>query len=65
MFADKRLRRSLYAFQVRCVHQKSGCEWTGELGELERHLNLNPELSKQLVGCGFAAVACTHCREYF
>ena len=65
MFADKRLRRSLYAFQVRCVHQKSGCEWAGELGELDGHLNLNPELSKQLVGCGFAAVACTHCCEYF
>ena len=65
VFADKRLRRSLYAFQVRCVHQKSGCEWIGELGELERHLNLNPELSKQFVGCAFAEVACTHCREYF
>ena len=65
MFGDKRLRRSLYAFQVRCVHQKSGCEWRGELGELERHLNLKPELSKQLVGCAFATVACTHCCEYF
>ena len=31
VFPDKRLRRSLYAFQVRCVHQKSGCEWIGEL----------------------------------
>ena len=47
------------------MHQKSGCEWTGELGGLERHLNLDPELSKQVVGCAFAAVACTHCREYF
>ena len=65
VFPDKRLRRSLYAFRVRCVHQKSGCEWTGELGGLERHLNLDPELSKQLVGCAFAAVSCTHCREYF
>ena len=65
VFPDKRLRRSLYAFQVRCVHQKSGCEWTGELGELDRHLNLNPELGKQLVGCAFATVACTHCCEYF
>ena len=65
VFPDKRLRRSLYAFQVRCVHQKNGCEWTGELGELERHLNLNPELGKQLVGCAFVTVACTHCCEYF
>jgi len=47
------------------VHQKSGCEWTGELGELDQHLNLNPELGKQLIGCVFAAVACTHCCEYF
>ena len=65
VFPDKRLRRSLYAFQVRCVHQKSGCEWVGELGELDRHLNLNPKLGKKLVGCAFAAVACTHCCEYF
>ena len=65
MFPDKRLRRSLYAFQVRCVHQKSGCEWIGELGELERHLNLSPKLGKKLVGCAFATVACTHCCEYF
>ena len=65
VFADKTLRKSLYAFQVRCTHQKSGCEWTGELGELERHLNLDPELSNQLVGCAFAEVACTHCCEYF
>ena len=65
VFPDKRLRRSLYAFQVRCVHQKNGCEWVGELGELEKHLNLNPELGKQLVGCAFTTVACTHCCEYF
>ena len=63
-FPNKGLRRSLYAFRVRCVHQKSGCEWTGELVQLDRHLNLNPELGKQLIGCEFAAVACTHCCEY-
>ena len=65
VFPDKRLRRSLSPFRVRCVHKRSGCEWTGELGELDRHLNLSPELSKQLFGCGFAAVACTHCHKYF
>ena len=59
VFPDKRLRRSLYAFQVRCVHQKSGCEWIGELGELDGHLNLNLELGRQLVGCEFASVAST------
>ena len=64
-FPDKRLRRSLYQFRVYCAHQKSGCEWAGELGELDQHLNLYPELGKQLIGCEFAAVACTHCCEYF
>ena len=64
-FPDKRLQRSLYAFRVYCVHQKSGCEWAGELGELDQHLNLSPELGKQLIGCEFAAVACTYCCEYF
>ena len=65
VFPDKRLRRSLYVFAVRCIHQKRGCQWTGELGELDGHLNLDPEVGGQLIGCAFAAVACTHCREYF
>ena len=64
-FPNKGLQRSLYSFRVRCVHQKSGCEWTGELGELDGHLNLDPGPGKQLNGCEFAAVACTHCCEYF
>ena len=65
VYPNERLRRLLYACQVRCVHLKSGCEWTGGLGELDSHLNLNPELDKQLIGCAFAAVACTRCLEYF
>ena len=64
-FPNKGLQRSLYSFRVQCVHQKSGCEWTGELGELDGHLNVNPELGKQLDGCGFVAVMCTHCYKYF
>ena len=47
------------------MDRKSGCDWTGELGELDRHLNLNPELGRQLIGCDFADVACTHCCERF
>ena len=64
VFPDKRLRRSLYAFAVRCIHQKKGCQWTGELGELDEHLNLDPKRRKQLVGCAFAGVAWS-CYEYF
>ena len=65
VFSDKRTQQSLCALQVWCTYQKSGCEWTGELGELDRHLNLYPKPDKQLIGCAFAAVACTRCCKYF
>ena len=64
-FPNKGLHRSLCSFRVRCVHHKRGCEWTGELRELDEHLNLNPEAGKQLIGCKFVAVTCTHCCECF
>ena len=61
-FEDKRLKRSLYHFKVRC---NSGCGWEGELGELANHLNLNQELKSQLDGCQFANVKCEHCPEVY
>ena len=32
---------------------------------MDEHLNLNPEAGKQLIGCKFAAVTCTHCCKCF
>ena len=65
VFTDKRLQRSLYQFRVRCEHQKEGCEWSGELGQLDKHLNENPGLGNQLEGCEFTRVACIHCVQLF
>ena len=65
VFPDKRLQRSLYQFRVRCEHQKEGCEWSGELGQLDKHLNENPGLGNQLDGCEFTRVACIHCVQFF
>ena len=49
-FEDKRLKRSLYDFKVRCANKKQGCQWVGELGELENHLNYKPSQdTKQLL----------------
>ena len=39
LFPNKSLRRSLNQLHVLCTHSKDGCEWRGELGELERHLS--------------------------
>ena len=32
---------------------------------MDEHLNLNPEAGKQLIGCKFVAVTCTHCCKCF
>ena len=60
-FADKRLKRSLYARMVRCSNLRSGCEWEGKLGELDEHLNLQPSLDNKLDGCQFTEVECNYC----
>ena len=57
-FEDKRLKRSLYEFKIYCINQKQGCEWIGELGDLDNHLNSNPEQQKQLDGCQFMLALC-------
>ena len=63
MFADKRLRQSLYAYRVRCTLEKEGCQWVGELRELEKHLNKSPKPDQQLTGCDFVEISCNHCSE--
>ena len=64
-FPNKGLKRALYGQKVYCVHHKLGCEWEGELGELDRHLNLQPPPEKLLEGCQFSEVECTLCLQPF
>ena len=63
VFSNQGLKRSLYAFKVQCSHKKEGCQWTGELRELDKHLNENAKLQEQLIGCEFTRVRCHHCFE--
>ena len=65
VFPDLRLQRSLYAFRVWCSHKTEGCEWSGELNQLEKHLNESPRQGEQLVGCQFTEVKCHHCNKLF
>ena len=62
-FPDKRLQISVSLIQTRCSHQKDGCEWTGEVGQLDVHLNKDPPPEKQLDGCQFADIKCLYCEE--
>ena len=64
-FPNIGLKRSLCRFSVRCSHQREGCQWTGELGELESHLNESPQPGDQLRGCPYSELQCCQCAEYF
>ena len=64
-FEDKRLKRSLYEFKVLCSNKEQGCQWEGELGQLDNHLNYNSSEEKQLKGCQYSQIKCLHCSEHF
>ena len=55
-FPNKGLQRTLYSLKVHCTHRKDGCEWTGELGQLDDHLRANN-------GCSYLVIQCVHCGE--
>ena len=74
-FPDKRIKQSLSGFRVHCIHSANegeggdgrgrGCDWIGQLGELERHLNKNPPADTQMNGCLFAEINCKFCGNQF
>ena len=53
----KGLRSEINQLKIRCSNRGEGCQWTGELGELGRHLE------SANAGCGYVEVACpNNCR---
>jgi TNF receptor-associated factor 4 len=58
LFPNKGLQQSLYDFKVYCTHKSKGCEWTGELRELDKHLNSDPPADKSLQGCLYTLIKC-------
>lgn len=64
-FEDKRLRKSLYDSKMHYSSSKQGCEWVGELRDLDNHLNSNPPPTNQLQGCKFSQIKCLHCSKLF
>ena len=60
-FPNKGLQRPLYGFAVFCSNKERGCVWEGELGQLDQHINSNPDKEKQLVGCAYVSIACLSC----
>ena len=59
-YSNLGLQRPLYGYKVYCSNKDEGCDWQGELGQLDKHLNLNPDQ-----GCSYTKVKCLHCSELY
>ena len=63
-FIDKRFERQLNELQVYCIYRPKGCDWVGNFGKIEQHLNIGKENGE----CQFVVVECpvsVKCKEYF
>ena len=56
---DKLQKRKIQALSVRCVNHEKGCEWTGELREMQQHLQrVNTDDIKK---CQYQLTTCKKC----
>ena len=60
---SRRTKRFIDQLKCRCSNQRDGCEWKGELQDLDNHLNENPTNENQLNGCDFTKIRCQFCQE--
>ena len=49
--------REINELRIRCPYSKKGCDWEGELGTLNDHLQSEK-------GCGYVTVECTNAGKY-
>ncbi len=57
---DKFHRRRVSAVHVQCPHTPSGCEWVGEAGQADQHVN---SCTKRPWKCQYCAFESTHDRK--
>ena len=63
-FLHKGVAREVNALKIYCPNKPQGCDWQGELGQVEKHLN--PEDESKERGCGFVMVDCKYkCGDRF
>ena len=64
-YPNKGLQQPLYGFQVYCTNKEEGCDWKGELGQLDRHLNMTWQETamNELEGCQAVKVECSYCHN--
>ena len=52
-FPNKAIIREINEFRVKCTNHEKGCDWVGELGDLEKHIKSDD-------GCRFVMVRCKY-----
>ena len=52
------MARELNSLEIYCPNKPQGCDWQGEFGQVEKHLN--PENKSRVRGCGFVMVDCKY-----
>ena len=57
------LSPEVYHLQVYCPNKLKGCDWVGDLGEIDVHLNQSPVLRYQTNGCHFVDIQCCYCSQ--
>ena len=62
-FPDKGLQQELYSSKVYCTNRSHGCDWKGELRELDLHLNSQPKHGETMEGCKFLLLKCCYCHS--
>ena len=63
-FLHKGVACEVNALKIYCPNNPQGCDWQGELGQVEKHLN--PEEESREKGCGFVMVECKYlCGNWF
>ncbi|CAI8056963.1 TNF receptor-associated factor 6 [Geodia barretti] len=65
-FSDINHKRIVEGFRVYCCYRREGgggCEWIGQLGGVEQHLNSKPVDTNRMTGCAFVPVKCSFCQQ--
>ena len=63
-FLHKGVKREVNALMTRCRWRHLGCDWEGELGQLEEHLH--PGAGSRGKGCGYVIIECLYkCGDRF
>ena len=60
---DINRKQLLCGIRVYCSHKNIGCDWQGELGYFDKHLNENPNPERDFEGCKYTILKCKFCKD--